>query len=427
MNYIKYSLILVVALTGCIRGNQPLVTKGYTDSLISQNSYSQTIRANNAEMAFWKARIDPKVAGISNELKYASTLVRKFHLSGDIVNLNKAELVLTEIGNVYNNKEAGVYVALTEIALLKHQFKHAADLLGKAKQIGIQSYVANSFSFDVEFELGHYNLAAFYLSKIKSPADFGYHFRKAKLSHLNGQADTAIADMLKAAELAPRGSYLQGVALANAADFYIHTGELGKAAGLFKQSISINRNDFHSITGLGTIAMNNDRDYKLAGTLFNLVRSNYELPDPIFKFYQLAQSRKDKKQEILYARQFAAAASRPEYGKMYSKYLVEVYTGILNQPELAEKIAGQELKNRFTPQTAAWYAWSLFANRKPQQAEKIYKKYVSGKPLEGFELYYMGNLMAGLNKSYTADEFYKAAGNNKFDLSPAMIMNLEAR
>jgi hypothetical protein len=427
MNSIKCAVLLLLSLTGCIKSNKPLVVKNYADSLISHYSNSGAININHAEMAFWRTRIDPKVAGISNELKYASTLVRQFHLSGDIRDLNHAEKILKETSQVYNDKEAGVYVALTEIALLKHQFKNAAGLLNKAKQIGVQSYVANSFSFDVEFELGHYNLASFYLSKIKSPVDFGYHFRKAKLSHLNGQADTAVSEMLKAAELAPGGSYLQGVALANAADFYIHTGELAKATGLFKQSISINKNDFHSISGLGTIAMKNDRNYELAGSLFKLVKSNYALPDPLFKFYQLAQSREDKRQEIWYAKQFTAAASRQVYGKMYSKYLIEIYSGVLKKPELAEKIARAELTNRLTPQTAAWYAWALFANRKPQQAEKIYKKYVSGKPLEGFELYYMGNMMAGLKKAYTAEEFYKAADQNKFDLSPAMIKHLESR
>lgn len=426
MNYLKYSVILLLAVSGCVKTNTPLVVKNYADSLIGHYS-SDAVNINNAEMRFWKTRIDPTTAGISNELKYASTLVRHFHLSGDIRDLNKAEKVLNETSQVYNNKEAGVYIALTEIALLKHQFKNAAELLNKAKQIGIQSYVANSFSFDVEFELGHYNLASFYLSRIKSPADFGYHFRKAKLSHLNGQADTAVSDMLKAAKLAPAGSYLQGVALANAADFYIHIGEPAKAAELFKQSISINKNDFHSITGLGIIAMNNDRNYALAAKLFNLVKSNYDLPDPLFKFYQLAQSVKDRRQEIWYAKQFAAAATRPEYGKMYTKYLVEIYTGILNKPEVAEMIAREELQNRLTPQTAAWYAWALYANKKPQQAEKVYKKYVSGKPLEGFELYYMGNLMAGLKKTYTAEEFYKAAEQNRFDLSPAMILKLDSR
>lgn len=426
MNYISISALVLILLTGC-NSRTIIVEKSYADSLIMNYPGSEALKKNHSEIQFWKGRIDPQIPGISNELKYAASLVRRFQLTGDINDLSKAEKILIRCNEVYQNKEAGVYLALTEIALLQHQFKDGERLLNEAKKLGIQNYVSNSFSFDVEYELGHYSLASFYLDKLKSPADYGYHFRKAKLSHLNGEVDTAIHYMLRAAGLAPMGSYLQGAALANAADFYIHTGELETAAGLYKQCILINSNDIHSISGLGTIAMKYDRDYAIARSLFNLVKSKYKLPDPAFKLYQLAQSMQDSGQEKLYAQQFVSSAGQPRYGKMYSKYLIEIYTGILNKPMLAEQIAREELDNRLTPQTAAWYAWALYRNKKPRAAEKIYKKHVSGKPLEGFELYYMGKLMEGLGKDYLSGEFYKAASKNKFDLSPAMILHLDSR
>jgi len=55
----------------------------------------------------------------------------------------------------------------------------------------------------------------------------------------------------------------------------------------------------------------------------------------------------------------------------------------------------------------------------------MYEKFVSGKPLEGLELYWMGKIMQGLNKGYNANEFFKAAEKNKYDLSPAKIKDLE--
>jgi hypothetical protein len=39
---------------------------------------------------------------------------------------------------------------------------------------------------------------------------------------------------------------------------------------------------------------------------------------------------------------------------MYHKYLVELYTGILNSPAKALAIAEKEIDNRATPQTYAW-------------------------------------------------------------------------
>ena len=57
---------------------------------------------------------------------------------------------------------------------------------------------------------------------------------------------------------------------------------------------------------------------------------------------------------------------------------------------------------------------------------KYFKQHVSGQPLEGLELYYMGKMMKGLGKGYNAGEFFKAADKNKYDLSPDMAKDLAA-
>ena len=62
---------------------------------------------------------------------------------------------------------------------------------------------------------------------------------------------------------------------------------------------------------------------------------------------------------------------------MYNKYLIDCYTGILALPEKAEALAKNEISNRATPQTYAWYAWSLAANNKTAEAYSIFKKNMS--------------------------------------------------
>ena len=91
-----------------------------------------------------------------------------------------------------------------------------------------------------------------------------------------------------------------------------------------------------------------------------------------------------------------------------------------------KRIAGKrEIDNRATPQTYAWYVWCLYYNNKKDEAYKIYERNVSGRPLEGIELYWMGKFMKGLGKGYNANEFFKAAQKNKYDLSPSMMNDLE--
>jgi predicted Zn-dependent protease len=90
----------------------------------------------------------------------------------------------------------------------------------------------------------------------------------------------------------------------------------------------------------------------------------------------------------------------------------------LNEPQKMLAVAEREIKNRATPQTYAWYVWALFKNNQKQKAFQVYEEFVSEKPLEGLELYYMGQMMQESNKAYNAKNYFEAAYKNRYDLSP---------
>jgi hypothetical protein len=425
MKYLTPALLTIIALYSCNRHSK-IVDRTYADSLISHYTVPAQVKDNEADMQFWKNRINPNLQGYVSEGKYASALITRFHHFGDIKDVKEAEAIYHKINKVYNNTLPGPFLALTSSAMLQHHFIQADTLLQKAKKIGIDGFSNSTISFDVNFELGRYNVAEGYLNKMRSDKDYSYYFRRSKFDHLNSNIDSAISSMLKAAELVKSSPYLQDVALSNAADLYIHAGDLQKAADLYKQCIKLNSVDFHSIMGLGWVALVHDKNDSLAERIFQFVRSKNKLPDPLFKLYQTAQGRGDKALEKKYAEQFIAQSTDTVYGHMYNKYIIEIYTGILNNPAKAEELAKGELSNRATPQTYAWYAYALFKNNKKDEAYKIYEQYISGRPLEGLELYYMGMLMKGLEKGYNASEFFKAADKNKYDLSPDMAKDLAA-
>jgi hypothetical protein len=177
--------------------------------------------------------------------------------------------------------------------------------------------------------------------------------------------------------------------------------------------------------GIGWIALVHDKNSSLAGKVFEFARAKTKLPDPVFKLEQTAESNGDSVLAKKYATEFVVMATDPRYGNMYNKYLIELYSGIFNDPPKAEIIALNELNNRATPQTYAWYVWTLLAGSKKAEAYQNFEKFVSGKPLEGLELYYMGKLMQALSKGYNAREFFKAAYKNKYDLSPVKVKELE--
>ncbi|MEO7307736.1 MAG: hypothetical protein ABIR78_08405 [Ferruginibacter sp.] len=425
MKQIIAGIAIVFLFASCKNENRIIVSASFIDSLVTNYSDTAIRSPIEANLLFWKARIDPSKPGFVNELQYAAVLVQHFNLTGDINDLATADSILYTADRAYNHKVAGPNLALLRNSILQHRFKDADSLLQLVRSIDIKKYESAVYGFDVAFELGYYLLAETELKKIADPKDYGYNFRHAKLAHYNGEMDMAIASMHQSSILAENNMVLKQAALSNEADLNLHSGNLQQANDLYVQSIRLYPADLHSIMGLGWIALVHDKNDSLAQKIFDFVRSKTKAPDVIFKLTQLADARGDSSMQKKYANEFLELVTKPAYGNMYNKYIIELYTGILQEPAKAEALAKRELLNRTTPQTYAWYVWSLFCNNKTMEAEKVYQEHVSGKPLEGLELYWMGKYMQAQNKGYNAKQFYKAANKNRYDLSPSMVKDLE--
>lgn len=397
----------------------------FIDSLLSNYTQPEAYKANETDIRFWENRIDPKNPGLVNELRYGAALIQRFHLSGDIADVFSADSLLHIADAAFAHKEPSPNMALVHNSILQHRFKQADSLLNEARKAEVKRYDAISTSFDVAFELGQYLLAETELKKITDYKDYGYNFRYAKLAHYKGELDSSIEAMHRAAEIAGTSIPLKQAALSNEADLNLHSRNLQRANDLYMRSIRLSAADLHSIMGLGWIALVHDKNDSLAEKIFRFVQSKTKAPDVLFKLVQVADARGDSTMQKKNAQQFVDIVTAPVYGNMYNKYLLELYTGILNEPAKAEVLTKKELLNRSTPQTYAWYVWALYSNNNIAEAQKIYEEHVSGKPLEGVELYWMGKFMQGLKKGYNAQQFFKAAYNNRYDLSPAMVKDLE--
>ncbi|HEY4108158.1 hypothetical protein [Puia sp.] len=413
------ALLLPIWLGSCRHEEKTLVSAILTDSLITHFTLPPVAARNETELQFWKSRINPANPGYLNESRYAACLNMAFRLSGEIDSLKKADSILLALDRNFNHREASACLALAAQGISQHRFREADSLLRKAKALGLRPYESHAASFDVAFELGNYFQAKAELNAIRSPGDYGYYFRRSRLDHLDGELDSAIADMERAAGLAGTNGYLKGVALSNAGDLYLHAEDPVRAKEAYLQGIRQNSADFHSWMGLGWIALIHDKDARMADTIFRFVHSKNPLPDVLFRLEQMAGVRGDSGLQLRYARDFAREATRPVYGGMYNKYLIQLYTGVLHDPAAAEALATAELQNRATPQTYAWQVWALFACNKREDAYALFQRQVSGKPLEALELFWMGRLMEGAGKNYNAREFFRAAARSRYDLDPA--------
>lgn len=429
MRFSAITLILFTSLSfiQCKKEEKKLISPAFIDSLATNYVKPIAITVNEEDMQFWKGRINNNTSDLVNKSKYASSLVTRFHLLGDIKDLKSADSILFDLEKIFNGKEAGTYLSLVHNSILQHQFDKAGEYLQNAKTIGIRNSVDYPMSFDVDFENGNIENASLNLDKMKDETDYGYQFRKSKMAHYEGQLDSSIVYMDKAGVLAHENAYLKSVALSNVGDLYVHAGDFEKAQSSYMQSIKINNADLHSIMGLGWIALVHDKNDSLAEKIFKFVETKTKSPDPLYKLILVDQFREDNASEIKHAKEFEAIVTDSLYGKMYNKYIIPLYIGCLNNPAKAEVLAKNELESRATPQTYSWYAYSLLANNKLEEANAIYEKHISGKPLEALELYYMGKLMEANKKGFNAKEFYKAAYENLYDLPPNLARDLESK
>ncbi len=413
------SLILFISVfTSCRNAGKPLVNTRFTDSLMAHYSQSPLEKLVSADMAFWKSRLDSNPGSYTASTRYAGGLIQQFHFYGDMNALLQADSILSRVNRETNNNEAGIQRSLASLNITRHRFKEADAYVQRALAIGSEKYASTLLYFDTQFELGHYTLASQALQSCVSTNEYGYFFRLSKWKHLDGEIDSAVYYMYKAADWTGTSLYLKQTALSNIADLYMHEGELKKANDLYMQNLEQNASDLHSLQGLGRIAMMKDHNTNAAEKIFRFIGSKNRLPDALYNLEWVAEQKGDTVMQSSMAVQFVNKVSDTVYGGMYNRYLVELYTGILASPTRALAIAEKELGNRSTPQTWAWYVWCLHKAGIDKKAMEVYQANVSGKPLEALELFWMGKMMKDLGKGYNATEFFKAADKNRYDLSP---------
>ncbi|HWI89987.1 MAG TPA: hypothetical protein VNT20_01880 [Flavisolibacter sp.] len=419
MKFLFYCLVLFAAFS-C--NNKPIVSKVFVDSLVTHYTASSFAVTIEKDLEFWKSRVDKRPGDVVSLQKYASALASRFHVYGDINDLKKADSIMTAIVGLYH--DPGPSLSLAGYKMLQHQFSNARAYIGTVAEMNTEKYATQMMLFDADFEMGDIYHASLILRNNNLPNEYGFNFRQSKLDHNMGELKASIQHMLRAAELSGSSAYLRTAALSNAADLYVHDGELEKAAALYKQCIQHNSCDFHSMMGLGWISLVHDKNEKLANEIFSFVKTKMKSPDPLLKLSQVAELNNSSLAKK-YAVQFIEQATHPAYGNMYNKYLIQLYTEILDNPAAALETAQKEIHNRSTSQTCVWLAWCLFKNGKEKEAYRVYEEHVSGKALEALELYWMGKMMKGLGKGYNAEQFFKAAEKNKYDLSLSERKDLE--
>jgi hypothetical protein len=429
MNWNRSITALVFSFFACSRTHQPVVARSYIDSLLSHYSQPAILRSNEVEIEFWRNRIKSGDPGGTLTEKYAQARLMRFHLLGDVRDLREADSLYQGLYQSAPRPDNALILGLTRILLLKEQFDSAEELIRELQQrdsLSVEDQESLwSCQFDRLFACGQYDSASRILNRMRAKLDYPYFFRLSRMEDMEGSSDSSIYHLLIAGERAKTNDFLKQFALSRAADLYAQEGVWVKARGLYSVCLSLNPSDFHSLLGLGRIVLLKDGDDRLADQIFQFVRQQFHGPDPLFQLQELALSLQDSVLARRYAEEFAREASDSSQGNRYGRQLVDLYTGILDNPSKAERIAAAETRNRANPAAFAWYAWSLFRNRKTQLAISVYQKQVSGRHLEALESFWMAKFLRVSGREKEANALFNSAQKNRFSLGPERLKDLE--
>lgn len=408
-------------LTCCKSPEQPVSAAWVHQQLSKWEKPSPRAERLNADMTFWLARLNQHADSYTAGMHLASDLVQRFHLSGDMQDIVRADSLYQSLLAVYGHGEAGLFRSLATLNITRHRFAEADVQAEQAYALGSERYGSELILFDTRLETGAYIQASKALKDCAAPNQYGYFFRMSKWKHWQGETDSAMYYMQQAALQAGASPVLQEAANGNLADLYLHDGQTGRAAELYQDILRKNPAESHAWKGLARIVLLRDHNTALADSIILAISRHYALPDPWYDRIAVAEERKDTAKAVEYAAFFAQKAGDSIYGNMYNRYLIDVYTGLLHQPMKALALAEKEMKGRATPQTWCWLAWAQHCAGMDAAAKQTYRLHVSGKPLEAPELYQMGMLMKETGRDAQANAYFKAALQNRYDLSPFKV------
>jgi len=412
---------VLLSLVSCT-SNQVTNETDYSPYLSTKIDSSKLLEDVN----FWTDRIEKSSSAYTYLVKRANAHTKVFSTTGNIDYLIKAEQDLIEANKIVKDSDAGLLKNLAANYISQHRFKEALELLLKAKTNGENLKGTKKMLFDVHLELGNYIYAESYLKDLKNTSDFDYLIRSAKWEDHIGNLEGAILQMEKATAIA-ESSNLKGIkqwAYTNLADFYGHAGKIDKSYTYFLKTLALDPNDAYAKKGIAWIIYSHEKNPKEALSILNHITSYYNSPDYDLLKAEIAEytNNGDLKSKALAS--YTNAVKNAQYGEMYNKYNVALYSEDLSQPELALEIAKREIENRPTPQSYDLLAWSYFKTGDVKKANDIIEAHVEGQTSEPDVLYHIAKIYKAAGKTDKVAPIKQELIGSLYELGPTMATKI---
>ncbi|MEP1306195.1 MAG: hypothetical protein ABJK11_08635 [Balneola sp.] len=423
-------LPLLILIIGCsVQTDRNIVDRSDVESFLNQEKWinSSGIEGTNNNIEFWEKKLEADNSPIY-KMKLAGTYQSKFGITKDVEYLSKAEKLLLESNESYNEKNAGVLQALAQLSITKHDFQKAIEYAEKALSIGEDKLLSHMIIFDASMETGEFGHAQYILeNEITNKVSFNYLIRKSQFEDYSGNASESISALEKGAERIDYSESLAAWAMSNLGDRLGHEGNVAKSYKVFLQALNRENSGasyLHSLKGIAYIAYAHDGNTKFAKEILDFVHNNQKSPDALLMYAEIAEYEGNDELKSDYLNKFYAEASNSKYYGMYDAELIGLAATEFGDFEVAEALIQKEIVNRPNPMTYDLQAWVKFHKGELDEAQRILEDKVLGKTYEPVPAYHAGVIMKKVGKEEKAKELLNYAKEASFELGPITVRDI---
>lgn len=418
----KKVLILLVGtllvLVSCMNKKDIANPADYT-VFLKEGILDQQKKQVSEEINFWQQRLQKDTGSYVNMLQLASANLFSFKLTGDIAALKKGDSLLKVSSAKLNDTDPEILFAISQNSVTQHQFRNAAFYNDAAEKAEGDRFINRLLDFDAGMELGNYNDAKLQLASLSDKSSFDYLIRNAKLEDHNGNLDKAIELMEQAFEkVKDKKKSLYCWTLSNLGDMYGHAGQIKKAYNSYLKVLQKDSSYLYALKGIAWIAYAHDNNTKEAKKILQYLLSQTKTPDLWLTLAEIEEWEGNTEKSNSYTQLFLQEVQQPEYGDMYNKYLIQVYTEQVKDYDKALQLAKREVNNRPTPETYDWLAWVYYNKGEKEKAYSIASTYVYGQTFEPDAMVHTGLIFAANQQEEKAREILEECLDSSFELGP---------
>lgn len=215
--------------------------------------------------------------------------------------------------------------------------------------------------------------------------------------------------------------------MSNLGDMYGHAGRIKDSYNAYINVLKKDSSYIYALKGIAWIAYSNDNNTAEAKRILQYILSQTKMPDIWLTLAEIEEWEGNTAKKNEYINKFLEEVERPEYGAMFNKYLVTIYTTELPDFSKALMLAEKEVESRPTPETFNWLAWVYYNKGDIEKAYSLCKNHVYKKTFEPEALFNTACIFAASGKKEEAKQMLEECLESSFEIGPVTSKQIKEK